>query len=170
MLDERNVIGLSLKITEFFFSTGPSAIAGAKESGSLTQGYVAEHIDRKFFIDDDQLGVEVRCHSSQSGQVFGGLNLLIGVGDQRRYRAEHHRSGEDRHRGNALRHDDDHPIAFVHTMSPEYSALQPGAAAELSKGHGLLLVLIDPGRNEGTVVGSRIESVDEIAISDHTSF
>jgi hypothetical protein len=52
-------------------------------------------------------------------------------------------------------------------MSPKSSGLQPGAAAELSKGYGLLLVLIDPGRNEGTLAGSCIESVYQIAVSEH---
>src|SRR5208282_313629 len=107
-------------------------------------------------------------HASQARPVLGRLNLIVGIGDQGRCRAEHHRAGKNRHCGNALRHDGDPPIDCVDTMSLEQSRLQASATAELSKGYGLLLILVYPERNEVTLAGSSFKRFDKIAVSDHT--
>ena len=167
MLDERNAIALTRKRRDFFFA--PAAIADSKQLRLLAQRHVPEHFIRKLFVNDDNLGVEVCRHSCHSEAVLGWLDLVIGVGDKCWHRAEHHRSNEDGHRQNALRHDDDHAIPTGHAISAEHCGLQTGAAAEFSKGDCFLFVFVDPGRDERTLAGSRLKRFDEIAVSDHAS-
>src|SRR5208282_1859539 len=121
----------------------------------------------KLFVNNDNLGVQVCRYSRHSESVLGWLDLVIGVGDKCRYRAEHHRSNEDGHRQNALRHDDDHPIPTVHALTAEHTRLETGATAELGKCDCLLSVLVDPGRDKRAVTGSGLQRFDKIAVSDH---
>ena len=97
---------------------------------------MAEHLFGKILIDDDHAGPEVCRHSSQSEAIFCRLNFEVGIGNDGRYRAQHHRSNEDRHRWNALRHDNHHAIADSDSMIAEQCGLHTGTATKLAKRHG----------------------------------
>ena len=130
---------------------------------------MAEHVVRKLTVDDDNLGLEVGCDSGESRSVLGRFNLEIRIGEEGGHRAQYHGADESRHRGNALRHDDDHAIAGRHALVAEYRGLQSGTLPELGKCHGLALVFVDPGGNKWAIAGSGGERVDEIAEAGHAA-
>src|ERR1017187_6350485 len=146
----------------------PSA-AGTKQPGFLAQCDVTEHVVGEFFVDDHRLGVEVCRDSNQSRAELGGLHLEIGMAKKGRHRAQHHRPNEGRHRGNALRHDDDHTIGVVYTMVAKKFRLPARAAAELVESYGLALIFVDPGSDKRAIAGSCVEGVDEIAKPAYTA-
>ena len=152
---------------DFFLRTRVSLIANTKQLCLLAQRHVPERFFRKLFVNDDRLGVEVCRDSRHSGAVLGGVNLVIGIGDECWHCAEHHRPGEDCHRRNALRHDDDHSLSEAYALSAQHSGLHSGATPELRKCDGLLFVLVGPEGDERPLAGSRLQRFDEIAVSNH---
>src|ERR1039458_4490542 len=169
VLNECQALRLMLQLREFHLYTGPPAIAGMKQRGLAVERHVAEHLVGKSFVDNYDFGAQVSCHSSQSGAVLGRLNLEVGISKEGGHRAQHHRSGKGGHCGNALRHDDDHPIAGSHTMVAKCSGLKVRAAAELREVHGFAFVFVDPRSNKWTICGSRIECLNKIAESVHAA-
>src|ERR1700686_2931509 len=122
-----------------------------------------EHVVREFCIDEHSFGLEIRGDAGQAGATFGRLDFEIGVSEERGHCAQHHRSDKRGHRGDALGHDDDHPITKSYAVIPKCPSLLPGTAAKVGKGQRLALVFIDPDGDKWTAGRSRIERVDEIA-------
>jgi hypothetical protein len=129
--------------------------------------HASEHLFRKFLINDDQLGFEIRCNSRKARAVFGGLDLIVGIRKKCRNSAQHHRSGKDCHRGNTLRHDDDDPIASGCPLLVECRSLPTSKSPELGKGHRLLFILVNPESDERTLAGRGFERLDQIAVAKH---
>ena len=125
---------------------------------------MGERILGKILIDDDHAGSEVRSYSGQPETVFRRVNLEIGIGNDGWYRAQHHGANEDRHRRNALRHDNYHAVAMGYPIVAEQRCLHTGPAAEFAKRHRLAVVLVKPRRNEGTACRGRVEGIKESAI------
>src|SRR6266567_612930 len=123
---------------------------------------MSHHLLGKFFIDDDDLGVEVRGDAGQSGAVLRSLDLEIGIGKERGDRAQHHRSDKGSHRRDTLRHYDDDPVSGHHTVVLKCGGPPAGTTAKVAESHRLPLVFVNPGRHKWTVSGSCIERFDEI--------
>ena len=142
------------RVREFFSFT----LYFARRSNEATSFPRREKRGRAFrretLVDDHCLGLEVGRHSGQSGAVLGRLDLEIGEGKKSGNRAQHHRPDEGRHRGNALRHDDDNAIAGGQTMVAEHLGLQACALPELGKSYSLALVFVDPENDEWTIAGA----------------
>src|SRR6202035_1084940 len=105
----------------------------------------------------------------QSGAVFGRLNLEVRIREEGGHRAQHHRSDKGSHRGNALRHDDDHSITEARAVVAKGFSLQACAVAKLGEGYRLTFVFVDPSRNKLTICRSRIECFNKIANLVHAA-
>src|ERR1035438_2209427 len=99
MLDEGHATPLIREGQQFLPSEETAAIK-SKQPRLVAQRHMPKYFIGKLLVNDDNLGVQVRRHSGHSESVLGWIDLVIGVGDQCWYCAEHHRSNKDGHRWN----------------------------------------------------------------------
>ena len=154
---------------DFNLSGDRFAIAGTQHRGLVVERYIAEQFVGKSFVDHDEFGGQVCSYSGQSGAVLGRLNLEVGVGEECGHRSQHHRTHESSHRGNALRHDEDHAVALGHVFVAQHTGLKSCTPTELGESNGFTLVFVDPRGDKRAIRRGRIQCLNKIAKLVHAA-